>query len=269
MLLKFFGLLCMLLMSAFAHSQTCPDVKAPSQLNPHDVASVSQLKQNFLSYAPNVRLRPERNSLLMDFAFANQQYVIDTFFSKYCGLIAEEKFQLSIEEQTVKLTNASDELYFRVPFPPPVIDSRNNISQSPRLDNHQEQGMFAYASYGPPMNEEPLSIDPDVSMSEGEAKANTWLKAPPYVVTEANKYFVIVSSVRTFEQAVQEVRRLKRRAPELDYVVYGPYQDNPNHAIMVATWLNRADAEFALEQTRAVLRMDARLWRCPREGEQC
>lgn len=264
---KTLSLLPLFAVTSISYAQNCPVIQAPQVLHTQDFASIEQLEQNFRQYDPDVRLRPERNRLLINFAFANQQFVIDTFYSKYCNLIGESRFELNQQAQAVKLDKAEEDLYFRVPFPPPVFDSRVNISNTPvekKTSSH-----FMLAAYAGPSKGEPLPNQPgELNDTSGE-HASAWLKAPPYVVTEANKYFVIASSVRTYEQALQEAKRLKRRAPELNYVVYGPYGDNPYHAIMVATWLSKADAQIALAQTREALRMDARIWACPREGEYC
>lgn len=250
-----------------SYAQNCPMIKTPAVLHAQDIASIKQLEENFTHYAPDVRLRPERNRLLINFAFANQQFVIDSFYTKYCSLIAESRFELDKKTQAVKLNKAQEDLYFRVPFPPPVFDSRVNISNTP--SEIEPSAHFMLAAYAGPISGEPLSSTADTVNHGDSEHLNAWLKAPPYVVTEANKYFVIASSVLTYEQALQEAKRLKRRAPELDYVVYGPYGDNPYHAIMVATWLSKAEAVSALQQTKKALRMEAVIWACPNEGDYC
>ena len=96
-----------------------------------------------------------------------------------------------------------------------------------------------------------------------------YLRDVPFLVTRGNKHFVIVSSVKSYEGALSEVRRLKSRAPQFDFVAYGPYKGNPYHAIMMATWVPYSVAKDALANAREFVNRDSYIWSCPDEGENC
>jgi hypothetical protein len=91
----------------------------------------------------------------------------------------------------------------------------------------------------------------------------------PLVVTEANKYFVIVASAPSVEAALAEMLRLKRKAPQYDFVVYAPYGTNLYYGIMIATWVSREVAQQALAFARRDVKPDAFIWKCPQEGSVC
>jgi len=96
-----------------------------------------------------------------------------------------------------------------------------------------------------------------------------YLRDPPFLITKGNKYFVIVSSVKTYEGALSEVRRLKLKAPQFDFVAYAPYGDNTFYGIMMATWVRYSVAKEAVANAKKYVAGDSYIWKCPNEGDRC
>ncbi len=96
-----------------------------------------------------------------------------------------------------------------------------------------------------------------------------FLREAPYVVTRANKYFVIVGSAPTREAGIAEMERLKKRAPRYDFVLYEPYGDNTSYGIMTATWVPLDVARRALAVARRDVNPHSYLWACRHEGREC
>lgn len=251
---------------------SCPIVSEPSPLQPEDQACLQQLKANFRAYSAESELPflSIRNTLLSEFPFANQKFIIDSFYVNYCQLLGEERFALSEETQVSRLAVAKDKLYKRVPFPPTLVDTRNiSVLDKGFLFIHSEaelqayQGQFLNVSSGKPV------VNPNSAEVLTNNNAQGWLRDPPFYITKANKYFVIVSSVKSYESARQEVARLKRKTPQYDFVAYAPYGTNSFHAIMLATWLSHAQAQEVLLQAQKWVNKGSFIWSCPSGGESC
>ena len=72
-----------------------------------------------------------------------------------------------------------------------------------------------------------------------------------------------------FEGAVEEMKRLKRKAPQFDFVVYAPYPGSSSHAIMMATWVSRPVAEEALKDAKQYVSKGSLIWTCRSKGSSC
>jgi hypothetical protein len=96
-----------------------------------------------------------------------------------------------------------------------------------------------------------------------------YLRDAPSFVNDSNKYFVIVGSAGSEDEAVRLMRRFKVKAPKYDFVVYQPYGANSSYGVMMATWVAREVAQKALVEARASVAPDAFLWACRSGGETC
>ncbi|WP_298826204.1 SPOR domain-containing protein [uncultured Piscinibacter sp.] len=101
------------------------------------------------------------------------------------------------------------------------------------------------------------------------AAESEFLRDPPSFVNDSNKYFVIVGSAGSEDEAIRLMNRLKAKAPKYDFVVYLPYGANPFYGVMMATWTSREVAQQALREARASVAPDAYLWACRSTGESC
>jgi len=244
--------------SHYSYSQDilreCPITELSSSASEYDAQSLQTLQRNFLSYTPEVKLIPERLDLLLQYEEADQQFVTNAFYSNYCELVAQAKYGFSSEVKIAKRRSAIEQLNQRARFRASELDTRM-LSNLPTHKGHIE-----YASYtlkGPA-----VEFKDPFARPESEPEPSALLRGAPYVITKANKYFIIASSMPTKEGAFKEALRLKRRAKDFDFVVYGPYQGNPNYAIMVATWLDKASAEAALELVHEKVIRGAVIWKC-------
>lgn len=247
----------------------CPTINTPDPLYTDDKNCLAVLESKFKEYSPDIPFQNDRNSLLSDFAFANQQFIVDTFYVKYCHLLKDEKFAFSAQQQDEKLLIAKEKLYHRVPFADVIVDTRNisylapEISLFADLSDKNNVPQFLNVTAGVPLN-----VD-DNTPSGPASDANDFLQKPPYLITRANKYFVIVSSVKTYDGALKEVTRLKKKAPQFDFVAYAPYGRNQYHGIMMATWVSKETANLALSEARKFVNEGSYPWHCPSEGEFC
>ena len=248
----------------------CPKISLPDKLYKDDQACLALLDERFDSYTPDIEFLSDRNYLLSTYPYSDQKLVIDTFYIKYCNLVAEPRWNLSSDEQQARLEIAREKLYTRVPFPAPIVDTRNLISLQPlpklALAGHSEDyrflSRFLDTSYI-------ARIVVTTNHSDDTDTTTRYLRDPPFLVTRGNKYFVIVGSVKSRNSALNEIRRLKAKAPQFDFVLYAPYKQNPYHAIMMATWVSYSVAKEALADAQKYVRSDSYIWSCPSEGDSC
>lgn len=107
------------------------------------------------------------------------------------------------------------------------------------------------------------------TMAQAAASEDRFLRDAPAYVNDSNRWFVIVGSAKSEQEAIGLMNRLKARAPQHDFVVYMPYGQNPYYSVMMATWVSREVADKALRAARADVVAGAYLWKCPSSGESC
>jgi len=253
----------------------CERPAAPEELSSDDTRCLDILMEKFASYSPaaqlpEIKFRSERNRLLLTHYQANYKFVIDSFYFKYCELVSEPRWELSTNDQHEKLDIAKEELYARVPFGPRVVDTQN-VAYTPFREKNQgpvrsgfHGARYTLASFAEDADMKLMAIQTDEPSTSVD-----YLRDVPFVVTEANKYFVMVASVRTLEDAQSEAARLKRKAPQFDFVAYAPYKGNPSFAIMMATWVPRSVAEAALAEAKEHVSSGSIIWKCRQEGDRC
>lgn len=249
----------------------CPGVSVSAdKLDSDTKKGLAELERRFSTYTVDVNFASERTSILIRFAFANQKLLIDVFYSKYCELLADPNLNLPPSEQEERLTIAKSELYAKVPFSPIVAATKDLSSVPDRFTPIQlaraDTELF---------DRRPRASDVDFTNILSLAAANSsggemeYLRDAPFVVTKANKHFVMVASASSLDAAIREMNRLKSKAPQYDFVVYGPYQGNPNYAIMMATWVPFAVAKDALENAKKDVSPGSMIWSCRSEGDSC
>ena len=273
---SFFFIATFIVFASSHHSviaSECPTVAMPEQINQDTQNCLSQLEASFPSYDLDTNLESERNYIIMENSRADQPVVIGVFFFKYCELVKEPRWNLTSDSQRQHLELARKKLYNQVPFAPPVIDSRTltHFLSDPQM---QFVTSFGYedsqVQYANLRNiDEGISVQPvDHHVDEPDKSVN-YLREVPFVVTDANKNFVMVSSVKSEQDALKEVKRLKRKAPQFDFVAYAPYRGNPNFAIMMATWVSDSVAKAALEDAKTFVNTDSIIWSCRDRGSYC
>lgn len=257
-------------LSLYIFAAECPTITLPDKLYKDDKACLAILDERFLSYTPDIEFLSERNSILSTYAYANQQLVIDTFYVKYCNLVGEPRWNLTTDQQQASIDVAKDKLYTRVPFPPPIVDTRNLSSPQPLpelyLASNASIQEFLPEFFSADAGAEVLLA---ANHSDAPIATHKYLRDVPYLVTRGNKHFVIVSSVKSHRGALSEIRRMKSRAPQFDFVAYGPYKGNPYYAVMMATWVPYSVAKEALTNARQFVNSDSYIWSCPSEGDNC
>jgi len=267
-------LLCLQVMAS-----ECPVVNPPDKLFDDDKACLAILDKKFASYSPDINFRKDRNAMLTLHFDADQQFVIDTFFARYCELLGEPKWKLSDAERREKLDLAKEKLYARVPFPPPVTNTANlSLLHSPPKtylvggrDDHGTGVMFASLMAGLEETIETNESDPSGEHNDTAqvAVVSEYINELPFVVTRGNKHFVMVGSANSRDGAISEVMRLKARAPQFEFVAYPPYKGNSKFAIMMATWASWSVANKALADAKEYVNPGSYIWSCRAEGDNC
>ena len=259
-----------------AKAITCPEVSVDNEkINADTQDSLAELERRSVSYSHETDLLDERNSILLEFPFADQKIFIDVFYARYCNMIVNSN-KTSMEKQ-VQIEEARSELYQKVPFADIVADTRT-IDQS-SIPPYLKMIRYASMAAEPPNTDMPIqrkrSSYPAMSpmmfadSHNSQEDQTDFLREPPFVVTRANKHFVMVASARSYETAVSEIKRLKRKAPQYDFVVYAPYRSNTNYAIMMATWVPYDLAKRVLELAKRDVNPGSIIWSCRSEGNDC
>ncbi len=272
-----FGLALVLPISVVsAQTISCPEVLVNNEKIGADTQdSLAELERRFVNYSIEINFIDERNSMLIDFPFADQKLFIDVFYSKYCNLIRNSKITLS--EKQIQLEEAQNKLYQRVPSANIVADTRTKDQST--MPPHSK--MILYASFEAETHNPNLFTHRKSSshftaspLLFAETK-NTpddhtdYIRESPFVVTRANKHFVMVASTPSYDTAIKEMKRLKRKAPQYDFVVYAPYRSNPNYAIMMATWVPYDLAKRVLKLAKRDVNPGSIIWSCRHEGNDC
>jgi hypothetical protein len=264
--------------AGIAQPTTCPEVSVDlAQINADTQDSLAELERRFASYSIGINLLDERNSMLVEFPFTDQKLFIDVFYARYCRLI--ERSNITLSAKTAQLEEARSKLYQKASFGDIVADTRTQTQNQSNIFPYLKWVRYA-GTAAQPVN--PGGLTHRVSASHPGASAGwladshnppgaqtDYIREPPFVVTRANKHFVMVASTPSFESAVDEMNRLKRKAPQYDFVVYAPYGSNPNYAIMMAAWVPYDLAKRVLKLAKREVNPGSIIWSCRHEGNQC
>jgi hypothetical protein len=98
--------------------------------------------------------------------------------------------------------------------------------------------------------------------------ADIYLNPTPMVITDKNKYFVIVGSASSEAEGTRQMEALKAKHPEYDFALYGPYDPNRSFGIMMASWVSKERAEEALLAARKIEKTSF-TWACRGTGDEC
>ena len=250
----------------------CPTITLPEQMRQDTRDCLVILDESFPTFSPDINLRSKRNRILIDNSKADQELFIGVFFIKYCELIGESRWNIPPDDRLERLALAQEKLYYKVPFRPPAIDSRllTMYQSEPQsqfvagTDYEEVQLQHAIlTNVDDPFDE--YAVDHHI---ETEEKPSEYLRERPYVVTDANKNFIQISSVPSRQDAMEEVKRLKRMAPQFDFIAYEPYSGNTWFAIMMATWVSDSVANAALKDARK-FGLGGKIWSCRQRGSSC
>ena len=109
---------------------------------------------------------------------------------------------------------------------------------------------------------------PAVVVAPNPSWADIYLNPNPIVITDKNKYFVIVASASSEGEGVRRMKALKSKYPNYDFELYGPYGSNPKFGIMIAAWVSRERADEALRVAKTIDKTSF-LWQCRSTGDAC
>lgn len=233
---------------------TCDDISVTgSRLTTRDTDQASDKARELVRKAgPGADLRSIRRTVLRDeFPKADVEVTLVRMLKEFCRVVFAAG-DIPGEQKVARVQAAQDEILKPVQGPTELARTTPRVRQSSA----------------------PLAAMRQVAWSGGAvAQAGTYeerfLRDAPVYVNDSNRWFVIVGSARSEQEAIALMNRLKARAPQHDFVVYLPYGQNPYYAVMMATWVSKEVADKALRAAKADVVADAYLWRCPSSGESC
>lgn len=124
-----------------------------------------------------------------------------------------------------------------------------------------------YAAAAPDRNR---ASGPAAGTRAALAWATNFINSPPTVITDENRYFVVVASPSGEGESRRLMDSLIKRYPDASFALYPPYRGNPHYAVMAATWVSSAQAKLVKARGASMgLPKDMYVWRCPGNGNGC
>jgi len=201
-----------------------------------------------------INVRNTRDNVLKDNPRADQVVIVLTMANIYCKMIWSDT-SLKGEEKASRFKSMMQDLLTPAAGPMPV--ARTN---APATGWNAPVTVLA-------SNEVLVPADtPEVTLPKPQTG---FLRDPPFLINDYNKYFVIVGSASSREDGLRLLTSFKSKAPQYDFALYGPYGDNRNFGIMMASWVPRDVALNALGIARHTVARDAYLWACRSTGSSC
>lgn len=105
-------------------------------------------------------------------------------------------------------------------------------------------------------------------LSDDASKILSRLNDRPDDLTDGTAYFTMVSSRDSEQAGEQELERLRKAFPYIDFDLFPPYGDGKYWAVVIASYTNEADAVEARQAAKAFsIADDAFVWRIPQPLE--
>lgn len=232
----------------------CDDISVTgSRLTTRDTDQASDKARELVRKGgPDADLRSIRRRVLKDeFPKADVEVTLVRMLREFCRVVMAAG-DIPGDQKVARVQAAQDDLL--KPVQGPTELARTNPRSRQSSSSQPAIRLVAWSS---------------VDVAQAYAKDDRFLRSAPAYVNDSNRWFVIVGSPRSEAEAIGQMNRLKAKAPQHDFVVYGPYGQNPYYSIMMATWVSREVGEKALRAAKADVSADAYLWRCPSSGESC
>lgn len=240
------------------------------EINDDTKSSIEELRIFFSDARLDEDFVEKRNKILIEFPESDQWLVTDLFYINICRLISIS--EIDPDKRYASLIKHRPRLYRRV--------QSRRVATTRRQGKEIASGLQLLASKTDPAVSGDGHIRIDFAFGsaigtdqpEGavaESGDTVFLRNPPFVVTRANKHFVIVASVQSREGAISTMKHLKQKAPQFDFEVYAPRESNAHYAIIMATWVPKNVALQALGLARQYVARDSYIWACPDEGTSC
>jgi hypothetical protein len=204
----------------------------------------------------DIDVRTTRDNILKNNPRADQVVIVLTMVHTYCELIWSDG-SLTGSAKAERLERMMHDLLTPASGPSPVARTDQHGALTPAL-------ILAVSS----VNDTRLVADNESQISLPQLRTG-FLRDRPYYINKYNKYFVIVGDASTREEGMSAMNRLKKKAPQFDFVLYEPYGTNTNYGIMMATWVPREVALEALQLARHQVARDAFIWACRSTGDSC
>ncbi|MEA2876991.1 MAG: hypothetical protein QOF14_2187 [Hyphomicrobiales bacterium] len=220
----------------------------------------------------NVRasVASEKKAVFTAFPNADQMVVVLTMIYNFCSALDESK-DMTGAQKIAALMEFQTALLLRAVGPQPVASTAPARRDTPSMPQDQLGGEKK-SDWHPEAPRIQLIAVSTPSGAPFETKKPSWadiyLNPVPIVITEKNKYFVIVGSASSQAEGTRRMTALKSKYPNHDFELYGPYGSNPSFGIMIASWVSKERAEEALRAAKAMEKTSF-LWACRNTGDQC
>ena len=200
-----------------------------------------------------INVRDERDNVLKANPRADQVMIVLTMANIYCKMIWSDS-TLKGDEKAARFEKLMHELLERATGPTPVARTA--------ATGWWNQKMITLASNVP----FDLAEEPELALPKPQVG---YLRDPPFLINDYNKYFVIVGSASTREEGLRLMKTFKSKAPQYDFALYEPYGNNSHFGIMMASWVPHDVALQVLDIAKQTLAHDAFIWACRDTGDSC
>jgi hypothetical protein len=210
----------------------------------------------------------ETNAVFTTFQNADQMIVALTLIYTVCTNLNDDKEMTTPEKNRVLMELIRE---FRTTATGPQPISSTAPARNPLPSPQDQPGGEKKSRWLPDTAVIHLAAMTSTRPSAESRKlswADIYLNATPFVITDKNKYFVIVGSAANEAQGTQKMNSLKRKYPDYDFELYGPYGSNPSFGIMIASWVSRERANEALNAAKKI-EPTSFMWSCRGTGDAC
>lgn len=218
----------------------------------------------------NIRfdISKEKRSIFSAFPNADQTVVALTTIHNVCSLL-KESTQIPDREKIEILVSLQTQFFSARPAGPEPISStappRRDIAPTSPEDR---PGRGKRSQITAPIVLIQMREGSSPSARRNISWADIYLNPLPLVITEKNKYFVLVGSASSEANGRKQLSELKSRYPNYDFELYAPYGSNRSYGIMIASWVSRERANEALAVARNI-DVSSFIWACRSTGEEC
>ncbi|AAZ27756.1 hypothetical protein [Colwellia psychrerythraea] len=243
-----------------AHAMDCEPVPQYEQIKPSDNRCIEAASSRMKSANYQVDLSLLRLDLLIEHDPSNQDIVLTHIYHDYCQIVDASVPLLTEPDQIEHLEKAKLTLFDKIEDFDIAFDTRKEVLVR-NIEVQPPKVLVAWVN-GPQSLFQVDGGGQKEPSAGAEFSQLPLLQDPPYIITNSRKYFTIVYSTPDFAEAKRKAKRLKRKFPELDFVVYDKYPDNANYGIMMATWTSKEIANRAAKFAKEHIRNDSFVWHC-------
>ena len=215
-----------------------------------------------------VDVATEKKTIFSDYPNADQMVVALTTIHNVCALL-ESSTQMSDKEKIDILVSLQVQFFSaRAAGPQPIASTATSRRDSVPSTPQDQPGGDKKSQWMMPVQLVAMRDGPSGDEPRKISWADIYLNPVPILITDKNKYFVIVGSASTEGEGTKKLAELKSKHPAYDFELYAPYGSNISYGIMIASWVSRERANEALGAAKKI-EPTSFIWSCRGTGEEC